>query len=102
MVSPVNVIEVPVALPASVEPPLPCWKTLYLATGFEPGAEAGQDRVAVPVLLPEVLELRPETVGWPWRTRSGNPGAAAAWHVHVGQRVRSDGHRRCRTLAGRG
>ena len=35
-----------------------------------PGLDAGQDSVAVPVLLPEVLDDSPDTVGWP-----GAPGA---------------------------
>jgi len=30
-----------------------------------PGLDAGHDSVAMPVLLPEVLDDSPDTVGWP-------------------------------------
>lgn len=66
MVRPVSVTLVPVVVAASV-PPLVY--TSYEATGYVPGVEAVQLSVAVPDVLLDVLEDKPETVGVP-----GAPG----------------------------
>ena len=72
MVRPVSVTLVPVVVAASV-PPLVY--TSYEATGYVPGVEAVQLSVAVPDVLLDVLEDKPETVGVAYMLK-GDKGAS--------------------------